>query len=636
MPNVLYMFRPPPNWITFKRTQANARKLPPPKRDVHGNIIYEQWPMDPNKPQPLLDFKHLPDRVGTREFWWVFEAWRRYDPRIRWKDIWMRQERSHRSSNPTGNGIHMLVMRNRASHKMVTWTTDNGPSSRADWINEMTDQQRQDNTTRGLTPGLINPALGEAGGRVPLPDLIKGAGEQKRKVGERKQKRTKKDKLAADKHGTKSPETDYSGLLSDTPRPSLKKKAKTQPKHDFTPTQAPSTAPSDPYRSHYLAAPPAQMIPPISPYQVSPDTDPTISYPRNPYVQSYQGAGDLLTPNLGMQAQGPTHASNVGPFPGSSGELSLRRTRAPQNVPRTPFDAAGVTTPIAIQENTQPLGSIRPRPDNLYNFSEDNAPDAVAGTNEPLQPITQQQHPSDQGYYIPQDFNTQFPNVPYLPRDYRNYTAPLNYGSNPPAQSPQGVWTPVPVAQRQSFNVPSRPYAFGPGVQYQSQFQLPSNPELPIHDRSPTRDTMRDPNDLWQSILLDQRQPFNSTNFRTSTRDFQHPGRPQPLAGPSLQPYASGPRLQHTYHHQPPSGQPLPIYNHPPAPAGNTTLDPSLPWSWTHQTQEPQQPQTQHLTARSRQPSHHTTTRTIYPPHYQPPHPGNEEQGWEYGLPPHD
>lgn len=39
--------------------------------------------MDPNKPQPLLDFKHLPDRVGTREFWWVFEAWRRYDPRIR-------------------------------------------------------------------------------------------------------------------------------------------------------------------------------------------------------------------------------------------------------------------------------------------------------------------------------------------------------------------------------------------------------------------------------------------------------------------------------------------------------------------------------------------------------------------------
>lgn len=36
-------------------------------------------------------------------------------------------------------------------------------------LNRLSQTQIANNTTRGLTPGLINPALGEAGGRVPLP-----------------------------------------------------------------------------------------------------------------------------------------------------------------------------------------------------------------------------------------------------------------------------------------------------------------------------------------------------------------------------------------------------------------------------------------------------------------------------------
>jgi len=36
-------------------------------------------------------------------------------------------------------------------------------------LNQLSRAQTDSNTTRGLTPGLINPALGEVGGRIPLP-----------------------------------------------------------------------------------------------------------------------------------------------------------------------------------------------------------------------------------------------------------------------------------------------------------------------------------------------------------------------------------------------------------------------------------------------------------------------------------
>ena len=41
-------------------------------------------------------------------------------------------------------------------------------------LENLTDAQKSANTTRGSTPGLINPALGEiAGNRIALPDLVR-------------------------------------------------------------------------------------------------------------------------------------------------------------------------------------------------------------------------------------------------------------------------------------------------------------------------------------------------------------------------------------------------------------------------------------------------------------------------------
>lgn len=40
-------------------------------------------------------------------------------------------------------------------------------------LDRLTDAQKNANTTRGSTPGLIDPALGEiAGNRIPLPNLV--------------------------------------------------------------------------------------------------------------------------------------------------------------------------------------------------------------------------------------------------------------------------------------------------------------------------------------------------------------------------------------------------------------------------------------------------------------------------------
>ncbi|KAL8755239.1 MAG: hypothetical protein Q9184_004859 [Pyrenodesmia sp. 2 TL-2023] len=83
LPDILYTYKPPLDWLDFYEKTSKYRQLPPPKTDAGGNIMYERWPTDASKPHPLLNFSHLPDQIGTKEAWWAYEAWRRYDPRIR-------------------------------------------------------------------------------------------------------------------------------------------------------------------------------------------------------------------------------------------------------------------------------------------------------------------------------------------------------------------------------------------------------------------------------------------------------------------------------------------------------------------------------------------------------------------------
>ncbi|KAL8854092.1 MAG: hypothetical protein Q9221_001012 [Calogaya cf. arnoldii] len=99
MPNILYVYKSPQRREDFYDScQPKAAKE---KLDAQGRIMMEEWPEPGKGPRPLLDYPHLPDRIGTNEWWWVLEAWRRYDPRIRWVDIQMRQCRRNRKSLTT-------------------------------------------------------------------------------------------------------------------------------------------------------------------------------------------------------------------------------------------------------------------------------------------------------------------------------------------------------------------------------------------------------------------------------------------------------------------------------------------------------------------------------------------------------
>ncbi|KAI4180510.1 MAG: hypothetical protein LQ346_006976, partial [Caloplaca aetnensis] len=180
LPDILYTYKPPTNWQKFYDNNAIRRLFPPPKTDANGNIMYERWPGDANKPDPLLDFPHLPDQIGTKEAWWVFETWRR------WKDILMRQEYPHRSAAPTN--IQALVSHNRPAFKIASWHPQQSrvlgvPSRGIEWLAEMSEEQQRRNTTRGLTPGLVDPSRGEEGGRVALPKRSRGAGVSKGRRG---------------------------------------------------------------------------------------------------------------------------------------------------------------------------------------------------------------------------------------------------------------------------------------------------------------------------------------------------------------------------------------------------------------------------------------------------------------------
>lgn len=145
--------------------------------------MFERYarPAEPGKPakprEPLLDFWILPDVIGTQEPWWYFEAIRRIDPRVRWTDITMRMPLEGR---PSESSLNQDGVRNRPKYGMQSWfpkQIHQAYNARRDTVLAMlSPAQLAANTTRGTTPGLINPILGEAGGRVPPPVARKGQG----------------------------------------------------------------------------------------------------------------------------------------------------------------------------------------------------------------------------------------------------------------------------------------------------------------------------------------------------------------------------------------------------------------------------------------------------------------------------
>ncbi|KAL8771473.1 MAG: hypothetical protein Q9209_003143 [Squamulea sp. 1 TL-2023] len=124
MPEILYVYMSPKARDDFYHN--SHPKEAPPKYDAQGNTIFERWPEPGEPPRLLLDYPHLPDQVGTQESWWVFETWRRLDPRIMWKDIHMRQYGPNRTR--TDNTVQKLVQRARVRNYMIAWDVGQNPA----------------------------------------------------------------------------------------------------------------------------------------------------------------------------------------------------------------------------------------------------------------------------------------------------------------------------------------------------------------------------------------------------------------------------------------------------------------------------------------------------------------------------
>ncbi|KAL8826795.1 MAG: hypothetical protein Q9191_003578 [Dirinaria sp. TL-2023a] len=162
MPEILYQLHRTPQWMQFKLSA-----LPAQKTDSQGNLMFEPFPEPGRRPRALLDFEILPDQIGGQEHWFVLESWRRLDPRVRWIDIDMRIERNN--SKPSLDVLRSRVSRHRASFYMLSWWLSPSVSSNSRVLDELSPDQRRNNTTRGSTPGLIDPSQGYNSGRIPYP-----------------------------------------------------------------------------------------------------------------------------------------------------------------------------------------------------------------------------------------------------------------------------------------------------------------------------------------------------------------------------------------------------------------------------------------------------------------------------------
>ncbi|KAL4919437.1 hypothetical protein BDW62DRAFT_216898 [Aspergillus aurantiobrunneus] len=127
----------------------------------------------------LRDLPVLPDNISSTVEEFRVEAWQRIDARIYLDDI---TDRMHPDFRIKNNALQQRGVRFRQAFNIKAWHSGNKRSAQleAELLRRM-DELGLDitaNSTRGITPGLIHPKLGEAGGRVPIPK-----GWQARKLG---------------------------------------------------------------------------------------------------------------------------------------------------------------------------------------------------------------------------------------------------------------------------------------------------------------------------------------------------------------------------------------------------------------------------------------------------------------------
>ncbi|KAE8142230.1 hypothetical protein BDV38DRAFT_236162 [Aspergillus pseudotamarii] len=150
LPEILYQFEP-----GDRRTRKSEPSLM--SYPIHGEY--------------LRDLPILPDNIASTVEEFRVEAWIRLDRRIRLRDI---TNRMHPLFRIQDNALQQRSVRFRQQFSLIAWDSGNKRSQqlKQDILRKMQDigLPPSMNTTRGITPGLINPALGEDGGRILLPN----------------------------------------------------------------------------------------------------------------------------------------------------------------------------------------------------------------------------------------------------------------------------------------------------------------------------------------------------------------------------------------------------------------------------------------------------------------------------------
>ncbi|KAL4909425.1 hypothetical protein BDW74DRAFT_174628 [Aspergillus multicolor] len=147
------------------------------------NILYQLNPNDekPKNEPGLMEYPiHdkllrklpvLPDHISSTVEEFRVEAWQRMDPRISLDDI---TDRMHPLFRIKNNALQQRGVRFRQAFNLKAWRSGNKRSAQleANLFRRMESLglDIKSNSTRGITPGLIDPQQGEAGGRVPLPN----------------------------------------------------------------------------------------------------------------------------------------------------------------------------------------------------------------------------------------------------------------------------------------------------------------------------------------------------------------------------------------------------------------------------------------------------------------------------------
>ena len=153
MPDIIYRFHP-------IGQLPNNQEVPLKPYPIHGKF--------------LRDIPILPDNISSDVEEFRVEAWRRMDRRIRDDDI---TDRMHPEFRITADSLNRRSQRFRKAFYLKSWLKKNRKTLEAEeYITQQMLNRRINpalNSTRGMTPGLIDPDRGEDGGRIPVPDEFK-------------------------------------------------------------------------------------------------------------------------------------------------------------------------------------------------------------------------------------------------------------------------------------------------------------------------------------------------------------------------------------------------------------------------------------------------------------------------------